>query len=121
MLMPLPAPSVFAYTKPADMRKSFHGLLGIVERELKQTVESGHLFLFFNRRRNCVKVLYGVDDGLLILYKRLDAGTFEVPRPGPAGEVGIEMRLSELSLILEGIELASVKRRKRWRRETVSA
>jgi hypothetical protein len=43
--MSLPAPSVFAYTKPADMRKSFSGLVGIIEQELKQTVESGHLFL----------------------------------------------------------------------------
>ena len=58
MLMPLASPSVFAYTRPADMRKSFSGLVGIVELELGQQVESGHLFLFFNRRRNCVKVLW---------------------------------------------------------------
>ena len=68
--MPINTPSVFAYTKPADMRKSFSGLVGIIEQELKQMVESGHLFLFFNRRRNCVKVLYFVGDGLVIFYKR---------------------------------------------------
>ena len=66
VLMFAGTPSVFAYTQPADLRKSFTGLVGIVERELGQTVESGHLFLFFNRRRNSVKVLAFVGDGLLI-------------------------------------------------------
>jgi transposase len=121
--MPIATPSVFAYTKPADMRRSFSGLVGIIEQELKQTVESGHLFLFFNRRRNCVKVLYFVGDGLVIFYKRLELGTFEMPQSLHAadGVAGIEMRLSELTLILEGIELASVRRRKRWRREVQPA
>ena len=93
--------------------------MGIIEQELKQTVESGHLFLFFNRRRNCVKVLYFVGDGLAIFYRRLELGTFEMPQALHAadGVAGIEMRLSELTLILEGIELSSVRRRKRWRRE----
>lgn len=123
MLMPLATPSVFAYTKPADMRKSFAGLAGIVETELGQQVESGHLFLFFNRRRNCVKVLYFVGDGLVIFYKRLELGTFEIPQSlhTADGVAGIEMRLSELTLILEGIELASVRRRKRWQREVQPA
>jgi transposase len=123
MLMSLAAPSVFAYTKPADMRKSFSGLVGIIEQELKQTVESGHLFLFFNRRRNSVKVLYFVGDGLVIFYKRLELGTFEMPQALQAadGAAGIEMRLSELTLILEGIELSSVRRRKRWRHEVQPA
>lgn len=116
MLMPLAAPSVFAYTQPADMRKSFSGLVGLVERELKQSVESGHLFLFFNRRRNAVKVLYFVGDGLIIFYKRLERGTFEMPPAlhAPDEVAGLEMRLSDLTLILEGIELSSVRRRKRW-------
>jgi len=123
MLMSLAAPSVFAYTKPADMRKSFSGLVGIIEQELKQTVESGHLFLFFNRRRNSVKVLYFVGDGLVIFYKRLELGTFEMPQALQAadGVAGTEMRLSELTLILEGIELSSVRRRKRWRHEVQPA
>ena len=120
--MPLAAPSVFAYTQPTDMRKSFAGLCGLVEQELKQTVESGHLFLFFNRRRNSVKVLFFTGDGLAIFYRRLERGTFEMPRAlhATAGGAGIEMRLSELSLIREGIELASVRHRRRWRREVAS-
>ena len=115
---------VFAKTTPTDMRKSFDGLAGLVEQELGQQVESGHLFLFFNRRRDRVKVLWFVGDGLVIWYKRLECGTFEVPRatlamhdddsvsPAPT----IQMRTSELTLILDGIELSSVRRRRRWRR-----
>ena len=115
---------VFAKTGPTDMRKSFNGLVGLVERELGQRVESGDLFLFFNRRSNCVKVLWFAGDGLVIWYKRLECGTFEVPRSassireeGSAVPSGVEMRLSDLTLILEGIDLASVRRRPRWRRD----
>lgn len=123
MLMFAGTPSVFAYTQPADLRKSFSGLVGIVERELGQTVESGHLFLFFNRRRNSVKVLAFVGDGLMIVYKRLEAGTFELPRALNNAEqaLSIELRMSELAMILEGIELSSVRHRRRWRREVASA
>ena len=116
-------PRVFAYTQPADMRQSFTGLVGIVERELGQAVESGHLFLFFNRRRNSVKVLAFVGDGLMIVYKRLEAGTFELPRALDNADTAaaIELRMSELAMILEGIELSSVRHRRRWRREVASA
>ena len=62
---------VFAKTGPTDMRKSFEGLVGVVERELGQQVESGDLFLFFNRRGDRVKVLWFAGDGLVIWYKRL--------------------------------------------------
>lgn len=114
---------VFAKTGPTDMRKSFDGLVGIVERELGQQVESGDLFLFFNRRSDRVKVLWFTGDGLVIWYRRLESGTFEVPRAaravqddGSPSPAGIEIRLSDLTLILEGIDLASVRRRPRWRR-----
>jgi transposase len=118
---------VFAHRFATDMRKSFEGLCGIIEAQLGQTVESGHLFLFFNRRRDRVKVMYFAGDGIVILYKKLEAGTFETPRGWrdepeknnnlSSASHGIEMRASDLALILEGIDLSSVKRRKRWRRE----
>jgi hypothetical protein len=105
------------------MRKSFDGLVGLVEQELGQDVESGHLFLFFNRRGDRVKVLWFAGDGLVIWYKRLELGTFEVPKAvrtvredGSTSPAGTEMRLSDLALILEGIDLASVRHRPRWRR-----
>src|SRR5439155_17961021 len=68
---------VFAHRFATDMRKSFHGLVGIIESELGQQVESGHLFLFFNRRRDRVKILFFTGDGLMILYRLLERGTFE--------------------------------------------
>ena len=71
---------IFAKTGPTDMRRSFEGLVGLVERELGQQVESGHLFLFFNRRGDRVKALWFAGDGLVIWYKRLELGTFEVPK-----------------------------------------
>jgi transposase len=119
---------VFALAVPADMRKSFHGLVGLVETQLAQTVESGDLFLFFNRRRDRVKILYFAGDSLVIVYRKLERGTFETPRgwrdkpQDPASTSrGIEMRVSDLAMILEGIELTSVRRRKRWRREIATA
>jgi len=105
------------------MTASTEGLIGVVERELGQQVESGDLFLFFNRRADRVKVLWFEGDGLVIWYKRLEGGTFEVPKAtravredGSTSPAGIEMRLSDLTLILEGIDLASVRHRPRWRR-----
>jgi len=125
MLMLPPQMQVFASRNVTDLRKSFDGLVGIVEKELGQQIESGHLFLFFNRRRDRVKVLYFVGDGLVIWYKRLEVGTFEMPQSaGGTREDGttaatpyLTMGVSELALILEGIDLSSVRRRKRWRRE----
>jgi transposase len=120
LLSILPTTRVYAYLPAADMRKSFAGLIGLVEQELGQQVEAGGLFLFFNRRRNSVKVLFFTGDGLAIFYRRLERGTFEVPRVAASDAssrdaAGVEIPLSELALILEGIELASVKRRNRWR------
>jgi transposase len=119
---------VFAHRFATDMRKSFDGLCGIIEAQLGQRVESGHLFLFFNRRRDRVKILYFTGDGLVIVYRKLEDGTFEAPRGwrdvredhSSSTSHSIEMRVSDLALILEGIDLSSVKRRKRWRRELAS-
>jgi hypothetical protein len=84
---------VFAKTGPTDMRKSFEGLVGVVERELGQQVESGDLLLFFNRRGDRVKVLWFAGDGLVIWYKRLEGGTFEVPK-APPERAGGRLRLA---------------------------
>lgn len=115
MLSLSPNLRVFAATAPTDMRKSFSGLVGLVEKELDRQVEGGGLFLFFSRRRNAVKVLFFTGDGLAIFYRRLERGTFELPRAAAKADAkGIELKLSELTLILEGIELSSVKHRRRW-------
>jgi transposase len=118
MLIAAPQIKVFASLAPTDMRKSFRGLEGIVETELGQQIEDGDLFLFFNRRRDRLKVLFFTGDGTVILYKRLERGTFEALGCGPEQTPNcLTLSLDDLRLLLEGIELASVKRRARWRRE----
>ena len=80
--MTLPASvKVFVYTGVTDMRRSFDRLAQMVEEHLEQDPESGYLYLFFNRRRDCVKMLLWEGDGFAIFYKRLEIGTFAVPGP----------------------------------------
>jgi transposase len=131
MLTLPPRVKVFAAVAPTDMRKSFDGLVGIVEKELGQNVEDGDLFLFFNRRRDRLKVLYFTGDGLVILYKKLERGTFEMLRAPQRTDTALSsrddspssstpclsLRGQELTLLLEGIELSSVKHRKWWRQD----
>lgn len=131
MLTLPPRVKVFAAVGATDMRKSFQGLVGIVEKELGQNVEDGDLFLFFNRRRDRLKVLYFTGDGLVILYKKLERGTFEMLRAPQRTDTALSsrdgspssstpclsLRGQELTLLLEGIELSSVKHRKWWRQD----
>jgi transposase len=108
---------VFLAQNATDMRRSFPGLITLTEAVLRKDPASGHLFVFLNRRRDMIKVLYWDGSGFCIWYKRLERGTFQMP-PVAAGaaEHGIELSAAQLSLILEGIELSSVKQRLRFRR-----
>jgi transposase len=122
MFAQLPAAvRVFLCTRPTDMRKGFDGLQGIVREFLGQDPLSGHLFLFLNRRRDRIKLLWWDRDGLVIWYKRLEAGTFEQLDPSTSagrnsGEAGTELSATELALLLTGVDLASARRRKRYAR-----
>jgi transposase len=112
---------IFVCTGPADMRKSFDGLVGMVHEFLGQDPLSGHLFLFFNRRRDRIKMLFWEPHGLVIWYKRLEAGTFQKLDPAArgvksAGPAGIELSATDLALLLSGIDLATARRRKRYSR-----
>jgi transposase len=120
MLPQLPAAvRVYLHTKPTDMRKSFDGLLGLIHEFLGQDPLSGHLFLFFNRRRDRAKILFWDRDGLVIWYKRLEAGSFQYLDPSPraahaSGSAGLELSVTDLALLLNGIDLATARRRKRY-------
>lgn len=112
---------IYLCTTPTDMRKSFDGLQGMVREFLGQDPLSGHLFLFLNRRRDRVKVLLWERDGLVIWYKRLEAGTFQQLDPaacaGPtSGAAGVELTTTELMLLLTGVDVATARRRKRYAR-----
>ena len=95
------------------MRKSFDGLSGIVRNELGKDPLSGEVFIFINKRCNQVKILLWEGDGFLLYYKRLEKGTYELPS-WKEHTPSVEVRSDELMLILQGILLKSVRRRKRF-------
>ena len=95
--------TVFAYTEPVDMRKSFNTLSAVVEEQMKRPVLSGDLFLFVSQDRKRAKVLYFDGTGLCLLSKRLEKGKFS-PLWKRKRDGGLELSLSELSLFIEGSE-----------------
>jgi transposase len=105
---------VFLCTRPTDMRKGFDGLSGLVQECFSQDLLTGHLFLFLNRRRDRIKILYFDRDGLAIWYKRLEAGSFQMPQP--VTQDGVELQPAQLAMLLSGIDLSTARQRKRFRR-----
>jgi transposase len=105
---------IYLCMAPTDMRKGFDTLAVLVREFLGQDPMSGHLFLFISRRRDRLKILYWDADGFAMWYKRLEQGTFRSPRAN-AANAGVELKASELAMLLEGIDLKSVKRSKRLR------
>jgi len=113
MLSIPPAISIFLYTQPTDMRKGFDGLSGIVRSALAADPLDGSLFLFVNRRRDRLKILHFDGTGYWLYYKLLEAGTFEViSSKGKATPIDS----TQLAMLLGGVSLVGVKRRKRYQR-----
>ena len=113
---------VFLYRRPTDMRKSFHGLVALTESALKKDPLSGSFFVFVNRRRDRIKILYWGQTGFCIWYQQLQQGTYQLPSHDSLDEQDtLEVTRSQLSLILDGIDLSSVRQRRRFqlRREAV--
>lgn len=109
---------VVLYRKPTDMRKSFNGLVALTQSELKQDPLSGSLFVFLNRRRDRIKILYWGQIGFCIWYQQLQKGTYQFPEHAAlAGQEALEVTRAQLSLILDGIDLSSVKQRPRFQLE----
>jgi len=106
-----PAVKIFLCAQPADMRRSFDKLAEMTRAVLAQDPLSGHLFVFFNRPRDRVKILVWERGGFAIWYKRLEEGRFQLPA-APKGV--LELEAAELSLILEGIDLAGARRQARY-------
>ena len=103
----------FLYRSATDMRKGFDGLSGVVRNDLGMDPLSGDVFIFLNRRRTHMKLLVWEDSGFVVYYKRLERGRFEYPNmDGPSRGLVISWR--QLMLIIEGIELKSVRQRKRF-------
>lgn len=104
---------IFLCTTPVDLRKSFDGLSGLVEAVFQGNILDGHLFLFANKRRDRIKALWWDRDGLVIWYKRLEAGCFEIPAPR-GDQRHVTLDATELAMLLGGVSLTSAKRRKRF-------
>jgi transposase len=106
---------IWLATAPADMRWGFDRLAELAGSVTQQDALSGHLFLFRARHGDRLKMLYWDKDGFVLWYKRLEEGVFKLPRI-EAGAASVELRASELAMLLDGIDLKSVKRGKRYRR-----
>ena len=104
---------IYQCAAPTDMRKSFDGLCGLVTNELQKPLSTGDVFMFINKPRNSIKLLVWDRNGFVIYYKRLEEGTFEIPSAGEDAK-SIPVKWDELVMMLEGISLKSVKRRKRY-------
>lgn len=108
-----PTVRIFISTQPADMRRSFDGLAMMAREGMGQDPLSGHLFVFFSRKGDRVKILFWDRSGFCLWYKRLEQGVFRLPQT-LADAVNPEVAQADLSLILEGIDLSGAQRRKRY-------
>ena len=106
---------IFVCTAPTKMNLGFDHLMGLAQETFDQDPLSGHLFLFLNHQRDRIKILFWDVDGFCIWYKRLEAGTFQLPVP-TEGEPGIELDCCGLNRLLDGLDLKNGRRRKRYRR-----
>ncbi len=113
MLSLSPTIRILVHTCPTDMRKQFNGLHAIVTHALGQDVMTGDYFVFFNRRQQRCKILYWDRDGLVVWAKRLERGRFQIP-VSRDGALTVEIDGTTLAMILGGVDLQSVQRRKRY-------
>jgi transposase len=114
MLSLPPSVRIFVATQPVDGRKGVDSLVAIVRCALLQDPLSGHLYVFFSKRSNRVRVVYWDRNGFALWTKRLEKGRFHA-RWSQDGQLGTQaMEAAELALLLEGIDLLGARRRPRW-------
>ena len=111
---------VYVRTSPCDMRRSFDGLHALVTGAMQLDAFGGHLFVFANRRKDRVKILYWDRDGFAVWAKRLEEGSYAVPF-GKGDEPSYEITAQELGALLSGIDLSVARRRKRYQRKYTEA
>jgi transposase len=104
------APKILLYLPPTDMRQGFDRLAELVRTHLQEDPLAGTLFLFRSRGGGRLKILYWDRDGYALWYKRLEAGVFRFPKANADAGQKLVLRASELAMLLEGIDLRSVKR-----------
>ena len=121
MLSLPPSVRVFVASQPVDGRKGADSLVALVRCELQHDPLTGHLYVFFSRRCDRVRVVYWDRNGFALWSKRLEKGRF-CPSFSADGQLGAQsIEAAELGLILEGIELRGARRRPRWEPGTGSS
>jgi transposase len=104
---------VYLYMRDVDMRRSYDGLMVIVQAEFARDIRLGDYFMFVNKRRDRIKIMWWDRDGLAIFMKRLEAGTVQKPIiTSDAKSLVIDQ--AQLAMLLTGIDVSNIKRRKRY-------
>jgi transposase len=103
----------YLYCSPTDMRKGFDGLCGLVHGELGRRPANGEVYVFINRQRDKIKLLHWEQGGFVLYYKRLESGTFELPKMNVASKT-YRISWSFLMLMIEGITVEKSKQRRRY-------
>lgn len=104
----------YLYTDATDMRKGFDSLSGIITAQMNHHALSGAVFIFFNKKHNQVKLLLFEGDGFALYHKRLERDTYELPSTCDDKHPTASITHEQLHLILQGISLKSIRRRKRY-------
>jgi len=107
---------VFVALESCDMRKGFEGLAALVETTLQEDLRGGALFVFGNRRRTRLKILYWDGTGVWLMSKRLEEGTFSWPQTTD-GNTKMRLRPEALAMLTDGVELRGAKLRPWYERE----
>lgn len=102
-MMRLPA-TVYVATESVNLHFSFDRLAGIVREQLGEDPRREAIFVFHNRRRTHVKILWHDGRGYWLLYKRLDRGTYRIPLTIPPGAQSVKVSRRELTILLRGID-----------------
>ena len=114
-----PTVRIYLCADATDMRKGFDSLAHLVESSLSLDPLSGHLFVFRIRRGDRIKILYWDADGYVLWYKRLEKGSFRFPTAAAQATGHVEIKAADLMMILDGVDLGSVRRQRRYSRESV--
>lgn len=115
-----PVNRYWLYHRPADVRRSFDGLSGIVTSELQLPMEVGDVFIFLNKRQTHIKLLQWEGDGYGLYYKRLEEGSFELPQAAIEGGLHSAITARQLSLMLQGVSMRKAFYRKRYEPQKVT-
>lgn len=113
MLTLPPSVRIYLATGKVDLRRGHDGLGAIVRNQWKLDVYAGHLFVFVGRRADRCKILFWDRGGFVLYYKRLERGRFRVPKVA-TGAISVTIDATELTMLLDGIDVVMVKRPRRW-------